>query len=113
MQRTVALYIVSKICGRFDNGKPPVHLIPSSALLQVAEVLQHGAKKYGEWNWTEGFNWNRLIGAVERHILAWKDKDKDDKDSDSGISHLAHACCNLMFLLTLEEKGIGEDDRKY
>jgi hypothetical protein len=95
---------------KFDNEKLPMELIPTSALVQIAKVLAHGKEKYGEWNWSKGMEWNRFVGAALRHLLAWKAG--EDKDPDSGLSHLAHLGACIVFLLTYEELGIGNDNRQ-
>lgn len=92
-----------------DAGKPRADLLPSAALLEVAKVLNFGATKYADNNWRKGFSWSRLYGAAMRHILAHKDG--ENVDSESGLSHLSHAACCLLFLLEHELKGLGNDDR--
>lgn len=44
-----------------------------------------------------------------RHLWTWWRGDNLDKET--GKSHLWHAVCCLAFLITYEERGIGEDDR--
>jgi len=94
---------------KHDQGKVPLDLIPRSALELEAEVLAFGAKKYDRHNWRAGMDWNRLIAAAMRHIVAFNSG--EDKDSESGIHHLAHARCCLGFLIEYSEKGLGNDDR--
>lgn len=94
---------------KFDTNKIPVELLPTQALEEVAKVLAFGAKKYDSWNWAKGFKWTRLIGAAIRHIFAYQRG--EDKDSESGLSHIAHAACCLLFLLQHELSNLGEDDR--
>ncbi len=94
---------------KHDSGKPPVELLPSAPLLMIAEVLGFGAKKYAAHNWRQGFNQSRLIGAAMRHLLAYNDG--EDTDPESGLSHLAHLGCCVLFLLEHQAKGIGNDDR--
>lgn len=92
-----------------DAGKSRVDLIPSSALLEIGKVMEFGARKYAPNNWRKGFDWSRLYGAALRHLLAHKDGESTDKET--GLSHLAHASCCLLFLLTHELEGLGNDDR--
>jgi len=100
---------------KYDDKKPRLDLLPSGPLVEIAKVLTYGAKKYatenksGEHNWRNGFAWSRLYGASLRHLLAHKDG--ESLDPESGVSHLAHAVCNLLFLLEHELKGLGTDDR--
>jgi Domain of unknown function (DUF5664) len=92
-----------------DAGKVRMDLLPPEALVQIAQVLTFGANKYAPHNWRGGFAWSRLIGATLRHIWSWIRG--EDKDPESGLSHLAHAGCCIMFLLAFEATGKGEDDR--
>lgn len=94
---------------KYDNNKPDVSLLPPEALLEIAKVFDFGKGKYSAHNWRGGFVWTRISSAVLRHIYAWLKG--EDKDPESGLSHLAHAACGLMFLLTFEVTKKGEDDR--
>ena len=96
--------------GRKDDAeKPPLELLPSAALLEVAKVLGHGRKKYDAYNWTKGMNWSRLLGAAMRHLFAYNSG--EDKDPESKLSHLAHLACCALFLLEYEQRKLGTDDR--
>ncbi|MFG1395880.1 dATP/dGTP diphosphohydrolase domain-containing protein [Roseixanthobacter pseudopolyaromaticivorans] len=92
-----------------DTGKPPVGLIPRSALLAEARVLDFGAKKYARHNWRKGMLWSRLGDAALRHLLAWLDG--EDIDPETSESHLAHLRACSGFLIEYQERGLGEDDR--
>lgn len=92
-----------------DEGKVGVHLLPPEPLMQIARVLDFGAKKYDPWNWSKGINYSRIYGAALRHLWAWwSGRDNDD---ESGLSHLAHAGCCLLFLLQYEITRRDFDDR--
>ncbi|ENN91905.1 dATP/dGTP diphosphohydrolase domain-containing protein [Bartonella schoenbuchensis] len=92
-----------------DAHKSRVDLIPPSALFAIGHVLAVGARKYGANNWRNGMDWSRLHGAALRHLLAWFNG--EDKDPESGLSHLAHAACCLLFLMDYDVQQIGCDDR--
>lgn len=94
---------------KHDTGKPRLDLIPPECLEEVAKVLAFGADKYSDWNWAKGFKWSRLYGATLRHLYAHMRGESKDKETD--ISHLAHATCNLLFLVYHELHQVGEDDR--
>ena len=94
---------------KFDSGKLPVNLLSTEALLQTAAVLKFGADKYHAHNWRDGFAWSRPLAAAMRHIMAFNDG--EDKDPESGLSHLAHAACCIMFLLEFEKTHPHLDDR--
>lgn len=74
----------------------------------IAEILAHGAAKYGDRNWEAGMNWSRVYAAVLRHLWDWR---VDPLDPETGKSHLWHALCGIIFLITYEQRGIGHDDR--
>lgn len=94
---------------KHDDDKPRVELLPPDALVEISKVLTHGAKKYSANNWCQGADWSRYIGATMRHMLAWAMG--EDLDPESGISHLAHAGCCVLFLLSYQLNGLGTDDR--
>ena len=94
---------------KFDQDKLPLHLLSTEAMNQTAAVLQFGAQKYSEHNWRNGFTWSRPLAAAMRHITAFNDG--EDRDPESGLSHLAHAACCIMFLLEFEKTHPELDDR--
>lgn len=94
---------------KHDVGKPNLALVPPGPLLALTRVLDFGAAKYGPWNWRKGIEWSRVYAAVQRHLLAWWGG--EDLDPESGHSHLAHALCGLVFLLTYAEEHRELDDR--
>ncbi len=98
---------------KFDDGKVDWTLVPFEALEGMVQVLQFGAKKYAAWNWTEGggFKWTRLVGSCLRHLFAWARG--QDNDPESGLSHIYHAQCNLLFLAYYigNKEKFSKDDR--
>ena len=52
---------------------------------------------------------SRYFSAAQRHLLAWNDG--EDNDPESGLPHLAHASCNLMFMLYHTKHNPKLDDR--
>lgn len=94
---------------KYDEDKTRLELLPPEALIEIGKVLGYGAKKYNTDNWRNGFKWRRLVGSCLRHLMAWAGG--EDKDPETGLSHLAHAGANILFLITHEVRGLGEDDR--
>ena len=94
---------------KFDTDKLPLNLLSTEAMNQTAAVLKFGAQKYAEHNWRAGFIWSRPLAAAMRHLTAFNDG--EDKDPESGLSHLAHAACCIMFLLEFEKTHPHLDDR--
>lgn len=109
---TAAKDALLKQGAKFDTGKPMMDLLSSTAMTQVAEVLTFGAKKYAAHNWRKGIAYSRVYAALQRHLTAWNEG--QELDPESGLSHLAHAGCCLMFLLeysSKQEKYQKFDDR--
>lgn len=94
---------------KHDAGKVRLELIPPELLFGVGHILTFGAQKYADRNWEKGMKWSRVFGALMRHMWAWWRGEK--ADHESGMSHLWHAGCCIAFLITYEERNIGEDDR--
>lgn len=89
---------------RHNQDKLRVDLIPTQLTESVAKVLTFGAKKYSPNNW-KGFTkeqQDEILGSLLRHILEYQKGNKID--SESGLHHLAHAACNIAFILYFEEK---------
>jgi hypothetical protein len=84
-------------------------LVPYESVAQIAEVLGFGAQKYDAHNWRKGIAMSRLIAAAERHIGQFKDG--EDRDPESGLSHLAHAGCCVLFALWMYTNRPDLDDR--
>jgi len=100
---------------KFDDGKRDWSLLPYDSIEEIAKVLEFGKLKYAAWNWTEGggFKYTRVFNASMRHLLAFMRG--EDKDPDSGLSHIAHLGCNVLFLLHFilnKEKYNTCDDRR-
>ena len=94
---------------KFDSDKIPLDLIPYEALEEIGKVLAYGAKKYDKANWAKGINYSRLIAASLRHINQYNAG--IDVDEETNISHIAHAACNLVFLLWMQKHKPQLDDR--
>lgn len=86
---------------KYDGEKPKMHLLPPKAITEVAKVLTFGAQKYDEENWRKLDNLQaRYSSGALRHIFAHLDG--ESLDPESGLSHLAHAICCLIFKLEIE-----------
>jgi hypothetical protein len=82
---------------KFDGGKLEYGLLPPLALEETVKVLTFGAQKYERDNWQKVPDAKRrYFDALQRHVWAWKQGEQ--LDPESGIHHLAHAMCCLMFL---------------
>jgi hypothetical protein len=96
---------------KYDGEKPKMHLLPPKAINEVAKVLTFGAQKYDEENWRklEDLQSRYSSGAL-RHIFAHLDS--EDLDPESGLSHLAHAICCLLFKLEIELENAKIEEEK-
>lgn len=84
-----------------DDGKDRWSLLPMRAAKTIVRVLMHGAEKYADENWRHVSDGRRrYYEATLRHVVAWWEGEANDPDS--GLPHLAHAACCLIFLMELE-----------
>ena len=94
---------------KHDDGKPPIGLIPYSAIIEEAMVLGFGCEKYGPHQWRGGMEWSRLINAALRHLHAFNNG--EDLDPETGFCHLGHARASLGFLIEYMTTHPELDDR--
>ena len=96
--------------GEAGKRKPQLQLIPPVLNSEVAAALQHGAEKYGPWNWRESrVGLMTYIGAIRRHCDALLDG--EDRDPESGITHLGHIAANCAIVLDAQEHDKIIDNR--
>jgi hypothetical protein len=88
---------------KFDGGKLQYGLLPPLALRETVKVLTFGAEKYEPDNWRRvPDSHRRYFDAAQRHL--WAYKEGEVIDPESGVNHIAHAICCLMFMLDLDEQ---------
>ena len=95
---------------KYDSEKPKMNLLPPKAIVEVAKVLTFGAEKYDAENWRKLDDLqNRYTAGALRHIFAHMDGEK--LDPETGLSHMAHALCCLLFKLEIElEDGESKEE---
>ena len=94
---------------KFDSEKPKLYLLPPKSIIEIGKVLTYGAEKYDAENWRKVDDLqNRYTSAALRHIFAHIDGEK--LDEETGLSHLAHAMCCLLF--KLEDELLGESEKE-
>lgn len=94
---------------KFDSGKLDYTLVPWDGMDEVVKVLEFGAKKYARDNWKHVEHAEtRYLAAAFRHIIKYNEGEATDKET--GLSHLAHATCCMLFLLSLGKQN-GTDTR--
>lgn len=94
---------------KYDAGKPMMSLVDPDAMEGLAKVLTFGASKYDKNNWRNGIVYSRIIDAAERHLA--EVKRGNDTDAESGLGHIDHVMCNIMFLSYFMKKRPDLDDR--
>lgn len=91
---------------KFDSGKRDYTLVPWDGLEEVVKVLEFGAKKYARDNWKLVEKADiRYLAAAFRHMIAYNSGERTDPET--GLSHLAHVGCCILFLLSLEKNTKG------
>lgn len=87
---------------KYDTGKPDYTLLPWDAVEDIVRVLDFGALKYARDNWRYVDDAEvRYLAAAFRHMAAYARG--ETHDPETGLSHLAHAGCCILFLLALEK----------
>lgn len=108
-QPSMASGQITKEGVKYDSGKPQMELIAPDAMEGLAKVLTFGASKYAARNWEKGMSWSRVFGALLRHL--WKYWRGEDLDEETGLPHIDHAMCCVMFLSSYQKRKVGTDDR--
>jgi len=99
----------SATVAEFDGGarrcdrKPPYFLVPRELLEAVAWTRLEGDRKYEPGNWKKGdreFFVDSLSHAIQ-HLL-----DAPWEESEDFDTHLAHAACNIAFILWAKRRGV-------
>jgi hypothetical protein len=91
--------------GKLDHGKPMWDLLPFRQVREIVKVLTFGAVKYGPNKWQLVKNAeDRYFAALLRHLDAWKCGERFDQET--GLHHLAHAGCCLLFCMYFDMKKI-------
>ncbi len=65
----------------------------------IAAVLTYGAEKYAPDNWRQGLPEEETLGAILRHLTAYRKGEL--VDPETGLDHRAQAVCNLYFWMKL------------
>lgn len=88
---------------KYDGGKLRWDLLPMDVIEECVKILTFGAAKYTDNSWQQVENGiERYYAAMLRHIVAYRNG--DTVDEESGMPHLSHALCNIVFLIWLEKQ---------
>lgn len=104
--------------------KPPLGMIPDSALTGAARVFGYGAVKYAPGNFLQASLEDgagaRYISAARRHLAAmqqpnglWSAESLGRLDDESGLPHIDHAICSLIMLraIMIKDGALPEDPK--
>jgi hypothetical protein len=100
-----------ELCFYTLAGDEPPATDATWPLWQLAKVLGFGAHKYAPNNWRKGLPRARVWSAALRHIYAWARGEVFDLET--GLPHLAHALCELMFLWRFVVDGLDLPDDRF
>ena len=93
---------------KYDDNKLDWSLLPFKQVEEVVKVLQLGAKKYAPDNWQYVQPYKlRYFNAAMRHLISWFKGER--YDAESGINHLAHAICCLLFMMWHDMEREGDE----
>lgn len=99
----------------YDEGKNPLHLLPTEALEAVATVLAKntiaGGGKYPPHNWRSGMKYSRCSSSLLRHMFAFLRG--EDYDDESNLLHIAHVAVRALFLLQYQLDDLAHFDDRY
>lgn len=94
---------------RFNEGKLKWSLVDWDAFEEMVRVLMFGAKKYDAHNWKKGLKVTEIVESLQRHVNAIMRG--EDIDPESGLPHIGHIQCNVMFLGYMFKYRKNMDDR--
>lgn len=90
--------------------KPDLTLIPPVAIAHMAMAMEHGAEKYGAYNWRSNqVEARTYVAAALRHLCDWLDG--QEVAIDSGVNNLAAAMANCAIVLDAQAQGNLIDNR--
>lgn len=86
---------------KHDADKTRLDLVSPALIEAVGRVRTYGVKKYGDSDCWRKVERKRYIAATMRHFEAFRKG--ETLDEESGMPHLWHVACNIMFLIDLME----------
>jgi hypothetical protein len=96
---------------RFNDGKRKLSMVfeMPDAIDGVTRVLEFGAEKYARCNYVHGLPYTEVVDSTLRHLMCFINGEQVDKES--GLHHVHHAACNLLFLSQYVVTNHDKDDR--
>lgn len=93
------------------KGKLPMHLILWKPVKWLVKIRMYGLKKYPNAENYKNVDTLDWYDACLRHLIAWGEQEFEDKES--GYPHLAHALCNLCYLMEITSPSVEEFERTH
>jgi hypothetical protein len=89
---------------KYDEGKLEYDMLPNEVLEGIIKVMMYGAytKGYSKDNWKKCEDTTRYYNAARRHQEAHRAGEY--YDPESGLPHVYHEACNVIFKAYLEEQ---------
>lgn len=88
--------------------KAPLTWLPAKVIESVAGVVGWATQKYEAHSWkTKPTTQAKRVASASRHINKWLQG--IDLDDESGLHHLDHAICQLMFAKEYVHMGVDDD----
>lgn len=96
---------------RFNQGKPPLELVPETTVFAIAKVLEAGAKKYEKHNWRKGISISTQLGCLKRHLSKFESPHMQDFDEETKLHEMMMVACNVAMILETLVSRPELDDR--
>lgn len=85
---------------KYNSDKIQTELVDLDVMInETAKVLTIGAIKYDANNWKKGLPEEEIVGALLRHLIAYRSG--QTIDLETGTDHRANMLCNMMFWMNL------------
>ena len=88
--------IDDELAAKKKEAKPPLGLVPASAIEAIAWAMEYGARKHGRDDWRKGFPFTERLNSALRHIFSYLEG--EDIDPESGVPNLDLAMTQLVFV---------------
>lgn len=95
---------------RENEGKLRWSLVDFKAMSPMVKVLEFGAEKYDDDNWSKGLGVKGICESLLRHTFALLSGETNDPES--GLPHIGHIQCNAMFIAHMMKFKPEFDDRR-
>lgn len=96
----------------YGDKKPPLSLMPLSAMIAGTMAFYDGAGKYGRLNWRENpVEAMTYVEAILRHILLWANGEENARDTT--VPNLGGVIASASLLYDAQTNGVLIDNRVF